>query len=265
LPKALSLPFLNELVPGGLPFGSNYVVEFDPDSFWYEASLTMTAQALRQDTRVEYHTFQHLPGDVRKYLSDQRLSVDKLELKGSFRIWDTYTRLTGLDLPAEPSVGGMRWEIQKPSFLSDLTEDMAKMLREGVPEGEKRWLHIDDDTSVLNRFVKEQEVINVWQTRIAPYVRARELISFHSLMRGLASEGFYKQFEASCDGIIDFKTEEEKREIERFARVRSLRGKNCDSRWRRLRLLDDGQVELNSRPVKENEIGIGGWLKGPKK
>jgi len=187
-----------------------------------------------------------------------------MEKQGVFRIWDTYTRLTGLNLPAEPQVGGMRFEIHKPSFLADLTEDMAVMLRDGVPEDEKRWLHIDDDTSVLNRFVSEQEVISIWQTRVAPYVRARELVSFHSLMHGVASDGFYKQFETSCDGIIDFRTLEEGGEIARYVRVRSLRSRTCDSRWRRLKMLRSGEVQTNQASPESGEVGIRRWLKGPK-
>ncbi len=260
----LHIPFFREMVPEGLPYGSNYVVEFDPDSFWYEASLTIASQALGQHARVEYHTFEHIPSDVRKNLSNHQLNVDLLERQGVFRVWDTYTRLTGLALPAEPQVGGMRWEIHKPTFLADLTEDMAVMLRDGVPENEKRWLHIDDDTSVLNRFVAEREVVNVWQTRIAPYVRARELVSFHSLMHGVASEGFYKQFETSCDGIIDFKAQEESGQVERLARVRSLRGRTCDSRWRRLRMLSNGEIKTSQRAATSDQVGIRGWLKGPK-
>jgi hypothetical protein len=66
--------------------------------------------------------------------------------------------------------------------------------------------------------------------------------------------------------VIDFKTEEDDGQLENYVRVRSLRGKSCDSRWRHLHLSENGGVILdNLSEGKKKEIGISGWLKGPKK
>ena len=40
------------MVPGGLSYGGHYVVEYDPDSPWYETSLTIAAEALIQGVRT---------------------------------------------------------------------------------------------------------------------------------------------------------------------------------------------------------------------
>jgi len=66
--------------------------------------------------------------------------------------------------------------------------------------------------------------------------------------------------------VIDFKTEENEGEQENFVRVRSIRGKSCDSRWKHLHLKSNGEVVLDKADEgKKKEIGISGWLKGPKK
>ena len=75
-------------------------------------------------------------------------------------------------------------------------------------------------------------------------VKARELILFHSVVTEIASNAFYKQFESLCDGIVDVKSEERQGEMQHYIRVRTLRGKLFDSRWRRLKLMDNGEVAL---------------------
>lgn len=113
-----------------------------------------------------------------------------------------------------------------------------------IPEAEKKRLHIDDNTSVLLQYNSEKEMIDLWRTRFIALSRARGDVMFHSLVGGVYSEAFYKQFESLCDGIIDFRSHEQGGQIEHEVRVRAMRGRTFDSRWRRLRLLTDGEVAL---------------------
>ena len=79
MPDTLALPILGEMAPGGLTYGKNYLVEFDPHSLWYEASLTIAADSARHGTRTDYHTFAHIPGDVKEAL--RRLGVNEKRLE----------------------------------------------------------------------------------------------------------------------------------------------------------------------------------------
>ncbi len=265
LSNSLILPILNEMVASGLRYGGHYLVEFEPDSLWYETSLTIAARALKNGVRTEYHTFQHVPSDVRESLSSLGLNLERLEQEGAFRVWDTFTYLTDLGLAPEAQAGASHtWEIYKPTFFADLTEEVASMVKAGVSENEKRWLHIDDNTSVLNRYLEESEIVNIWQTRLIPYARVREVVNLLSIAVGVASDQFYKQMESLCDGIIDFRTREESGQVEHYMRIRTLHGKTHDSRWRRLRLSDDGMVTVHPKPLKESQLGMRGWVKGPK-
>ena len=134
----------------------------------------------------------------------------------------------------------------------------------GVAEDEKQWLHIDDNTSVMCHYTDEKLMVDIWRTRIIPYARIRGLAMFHSVMMGIASDSFYKQFESLCDGIIEFRSSDEGGQVVHFARVRTLRGMSSDNRWRRLQLHNNGSVTIDPAS-KPRELGIGGWLKGPKK
>ena len=105
-------------------------------------------------------------------------------------------------------------------------------------------MHIDDNTLVLVRYNSEPAIIDFWRTRAIPISRTRELAFMHSLVTGTASDSFYKQFEALCDGTIELKTQDTAGEIEHLVRVRAMRGRPYDSRWHKLRLLDNGEVAL---------------------
>ncbi len=104
--------------------------------------------------------------------------------------------------------------------------------------------------------------MQAWRTRFLPWARVRELVLIMSVVSGGASEAFYKQCESIYDGIFDFISREEAGKIRHYARVRTMHGKPCDTRWRNLRLQDNGGVKLVTKSRKNEELGIRGWLKG---
>ncbi len=262
--NALTLSLLGEMVPGGFLYGGNYLVEFEPDSPWYEASLTIAANALKQGIRTEYHTFRHIPGEIRTALGRLGIDVAKKEEENLFRILDTYTLTIGLGEPENASKRGVHHQTKSFDVVK-WGSSIIELIKEGVSETEKRWLHLDDDTSVLNQYSDENTFIDTWRTKGIPYARARELVQFPSLLRGAVSEAVYAKFESFADGIIDFKSREEKGEIKHYARVRTVRNGVCDSKWKRLQVRDNGEVRLDTSPVNQETLGLSGWLKGPQR
>lgn len=242
---SISLPLLKEVLPNGLIYGANYFVEFESDSLWYETSLTLVAQALRNGVRTDYHTFSHVPADIRRGLEKLVLNLDELEKDDTFRIIDTYTVQSGLGTPEPLGKATPRKLVDTQSVkLIEWDKSAVGSFSEEVHETDRRRLHIDDNTSILLQYNMEQEFINHWRTISLPYVRRFDLAAVHSIVRGVFSEGFYRQFESFCDGIIDFKSEEESGELEHYLRIRLIRGMPHDSSWRRIRLLDNGEVAL---------------------
>ena len=263
----LRLAILEELVPGGVRYGASYLIEFAPDSPWFEASLTLAASALENGVRTEYHTYTHPPEEVRQSIQRFGLHPKNLEESDKLRILDTYDVMTGLAHAETPQ--GMKTKGREPlehqTFdINHWSERVVRIINEGVEDDEKRWLHIDDNTSVMCNYAAERAMIDVWRTRIIPYARMRGLAMFHSVMTGIASDSFYKQFESLCEGIIEFRSGDETGRVEHYARVRAIRGMHADSRWRRLKLHHDGSVAVDptEKPI---ELGFRGWLKGPRK
>jgi KaiC/GvpD/RAD55 family RecA-like ATPase len=119
-----------------------------------------------------------------------------------------------------------------------------KALKAGALETKKHGLHIDDNTLVLVRYNSEPAIVDFWRTRAITSSRLEENVAMYSMLTGVTSDSFRSQFESLHDGIIDFKTDEKGGEIEQYVRVRILRGKGINTRWRRISLLDKGEVTL---------------------
>ncbi|HEV2226093.1 MAG TPA: adenylate/guanylate cyclase domain-containing protein [Nitrososphaerales archaeon] len=243
--SSLDLPLLEPVLPRGLGFGKNYLVEFEPNSLWFETSLTLCAQALKMGLRVDYHTFTHVPGDIRSALEKFGLDLKALEGNDSFRIVDSYTIQTGIGEPERGPIPSYTADISSVN-IDDGTKADIKDAGEPVRESDKRRFHIDDDTSIMVQYNGEAKVVSHFRTQTVPFARRREMSSLHSVLRGVYSDSFYAQFESFCDGVIEFKAEDSAEGLVHSMRIRAMRGAPHDSSWRRIRLLDSGEVGLET-------------------
>ena len=117
-------------------------------------------------------------------------------------------------------------------------------MKAGIPEEEKDWIHLDDNSTIFLQYNDEASFLDIWRTVHLPGTRATRRAHFLAFAKGVASPTFYSKFEAICDGIIDVKSQEEGDKIENYIRIRVLRGKTFDSRWHRLEVMKNGEVRL---------------------
>lgn len=238
------------------------MVEFDPDSLWYEMSLTIAAQALRQGTKTEYHVFQHYPDEAMDSISKLGVDAGKLEREGLLSIWDSYSPTVQYEeekARTEREKGNV-WvsALNKPLDIKASKDRWVEAARAGgglpnFKEEEKGWLHIDDNTSIFLQYNDEETFVDAWRTGVLPFgIRARKTPHFLAFVKGVASASFYSKFEALCDGIIDLKAQEEGGQIENYIRVRTLRGITFDSHWHRIHLSSEGEVSLVAAPLEKS-------------
>jgi len=244
LSDTLAVPILRQLIPDGIDYGMGLLFEFEPDSIWYETSLTIAAQALREGAKTAYHTFRHAPCDIERWFAQLGLDGKKLKNDGLFELIDSYSAQIGLTQPEKLQNVTTDYAVIESLKLPDLSISYSQAMKSGVPDKEKRWLHIDDDTTVMTKYNSENAIIEFLRTRANPMAQATGEITLIALLKGVASDSFYRQREALSDGIIELKTEEEKGEIEQRLRVRLMRGKKFDSKWHTLKLQDNGEVTL---------------------
>jgi len=264
--RVVKVPLLSDLAPDGFFYGGHYIVEFTPDSLWYETSLTIAAMALKQGIKTEYHVFNHSPADALDALSSLGVDARKLEKGGLLSIWDAYTATVEFESKgntAEEQGKGRRggWgepvdrksDPSRPLNVEEGAKHWIKAGTEGFKDEEKGWLHIDDNTATFLQYNDEKTFVKFWRLGALPYgIRARECPHFLGFVKGLASDAFYTQFESVCDGIIDLKAQEEGGRVEQYIRIRMLRGKTFDSRWHRIQLASNGEVVFTGVPSEES-------------
>jgi len=230
------LELVEDLTQAPIPPGTNIIVEFDPASQWYNASLTIAAGWLRTGGSVSYIAHSQPPEDVRSQLRQLGLAVDDLEQKDRLWITDFYAA----------SVGQKSKERFAPESLrvADLSLWIAKdaMVESAAPE----FLVIADNSSVIDRFNDEKNWVELYLTRPIPMSKPRQITQLIGFMAGIHSNWAYKQLEAAVDGIIDFKVEEVARETRDFMRIRSMRKVRFDRRWHELKMSESSEVTLQA-------------------
>ena len=245
MPDTLALPILRQLVPDGIDYGASLLIEFESDSIWYETSLTIAAQALREGVKTAYHTFSHAPRDVERALARLGLDGRKLKNDGLFELIDSYSVQTGLAEAERLKNVTTEYAVIESLKLQDWSIRWSQAFKAGITDEAKRGMHIDDDTTVFTKYNTENALIEFARTRGLPITRSTESIWLSALLKGVASETLIGQFEAVNDGIVDLKAEEKEGEIEQKLRIRLMRGKKFDSKWHTLKLEDNGEVTLD--------------------
>jgi class 3 adenylate cyclase len=250
LSQDIHFEIFDKLASGAFRYGMTCVVEFDPNSLWHEISLAITVQALRHGVKVEYHVFQHTPEQIRSALKRMGVDLDKFESEASFRIMDSYTSTT----PLAGSTEGVREPLLsgKSPDIALWTKAIRDKMKDGFEEEEKRWLHIDDNETTLLQFSDEESILNGWRTTFVPMAKSRELLILHGLVVGIASESFYRKTETMADAVIDVRAREEGGRLENYIRLRSLRESKFDSRWHKIELTNEGEIDVEASDSEQS-------------
>lgn len=229
------IPLIEDLTKGPIPPGSNLLIEFDPASQWYNASITIAAGWLRSGVKVSYLAQTQPPDDVRHRLKKLGLNPESLEETDQLWITDMYTAgVIGLKSKEKFAVESLK--------VSDLSIWMGKEVLHEPPAPE--FLIIDDNASILDRFNDEKNWIELLLSRPIPMARTRRITQLTSIIAGIHSSWAYKQLEAAVDGIVDFKLDERNNEAVSSVRIRNMKNVGYDPRWRTLKINENFEVTL---------------------
>ncbi len=254
-PERFRIPLLDKLVPGGIRFGTVFMVEFDPHSQWLAVSTTMAAGYLRANGRVLYIAFARPVVAVRQRLEVLGLDVLAAEQARRLDIEDWHSAsLSGGRIESalrkseayEPTLGGTRVLSMK---IHDLSVAYLKGQKEGWQDDvSETWpagaLSIGESVSELLRFNEETPVVEFLVSRVFPHEREAGRITMGGFVRGIHSESFYRRIEAACDGLIEVRVMEREDMVKNLVRVTSLKGQPHDTRWHEIEIKPNGEAVL---------------------
>jgi len=230
------IPLIDDLTSAQVPPGSNILVEYDPSSHWYAASISIAAGWLKQGGSVSYNTLAQPPSNVRNAL--KRIGVDPAPLEAEptppnerLRIWDWYTQTLGMKSTEK---------LISPLKAADLSIMFSREQFKLKPDPLR--LRITDDWSTFARFNDEKTMVEFTLTRAHPLATMIKATGIAGLMKGVHSDWVYSRLEAANDGIVDVKVEELGGEIKNLLRIRTMRNVSFDSRWHVLKI--DGNFDV---------------------
>jgi KaiC/GvpD/RAD55 family RecA-like ATPase len=228
------IPLIDDLTDSQIPPGSNILVEFDPASQWYNASLSIAAGWLRTGGRMGYYAVSKPPDSVRSQLGRFGIDVGTLEAEESLAIYDMYTCQLGQKSKEKIALESLK--------VSDLSIWLSRALKLAAPDPNLLW--IVDSFSPITRFNDEKSFIEWVLTRVIPYAPMEKSIGIWGVLRGVHSDWVYKQLEASPDAVVDFKLEETSEDTKDLIRIRSMRNIHFDRKWHSLRMNDNFEITL---------------------
>jgi KaiC/GvpD/RAD55 family RecA-like ATPase len=220
------IALIEDLTTEAVPDGSNLLVEFDPTSQWYNASISIMAEWIRTGGKVAYNAAGQRPEKVRLRLGRLGLDCGQLERMGTLRLFDWYTTTLG-QKSNEPFY-------QDSLKVADMSIQFAKQQVPGPPIPE--FLGIMDNASVQARFNDERAWIEFALTRAIPASYTRKSTTIDGVLNGVHSEWAYKQLEAAYDGVIDLRLVEDGKSTKDLFRIRSMRDISHDRDWHELKI-----------------------------
>jgi len=112
------IALIEDLTSEPIEPGSQLVVEYDPASQWYNASLTIAAEWLKTGGTVRYCTFTQPCDVIRSKFIRFGLDVKEMEKSGSLMIYDLYSATLGKKSNEKAGVDSLKaadWERSIPS------------------------------------------------------------------------------------------------------------------------------------------------------
>jgi len=239
----MRISLIEDLLRAPLQPGKSILVEYDPTSAWYQASITVAAEWLRKGGTVTYGVASQPPNNFRSQLKQLGVDVARYEADDKLRVFDWYTATLGRKSNEKYAFYSL-----KAADLSVLHSKYMMASEDSVdsvhPSPSPAWLRILDDISCLSRFNEEKSWVEFVRTRLIPISSIWTSTGIGGIIKGVHSEWAYKNLEAAADGVIDIKLDESSEEARSMMRIRSMRNVGFDARWYPLRIAETSEVSL---------------------
>ncbi len=231
----MRLPLIEDLTTVSVPAGSSIMVEYDPTSLWYAASMTIAGEWLRTGGLVTYHVAGQPRENVRAQLAKLGVDASQLERHNKLMIYDWYTATLGRKSEEQYVFDSLK--------VADQSIIWAKTEAAGLLTPDR--LRILDNASCLDRFNDERAWVEFVLTRIVPRAQKFRSTFILGLLKGAHSDRAYKNLEAAHDAVVDFRLDDASDPPRNLIRIRSFRNIGFDGRWHPLKTGENSEVTLD--------------------
>ena len=228
------IPLIEDLMMDPVPAGSVLMVEFDPTSLWYAASVTIAAGWLKTGGIVTYSVNGQTPDSIRAQFRRLGFDVETLEKDERLVIFDGYTITLGRRSKEKYAAQSLK--------AGDLSITYSREVMQAGPVPEL--LTIVDTVSSLARFNDDRAWVEFLLTRGIPSASLTKSTTIAGIIQGLHPDSVYKQLEAAVDGVVDFKLDEATNPPTNLMRIKSVRNIGFDGRWHQLKKGENSEVIL---------------------
>jgi len=233
--RKMTLPnFLGPLIKEGFPRGSSISLIGPPG-----IGKTIFCENLAQDFlgnggNCLYVTLDRAPDDVRNDFQELRTNLSEKECKKRLVFVDGFSWLIGKSQ-----------EDYRVENLANLTE-LSIRIASAAYDLASPILLIFDSVSPLAVYNPENVVVKFLQLLLAR-IKDWKGIGVYVVQEGVHSEEFCNTLGYLVDGIFDMKMKEEKGEIKRYFRIRSLKFMSHETKWIPFVIQADRKFKLKHR------------------
>lgn len=241
------IELIEDLTVGPIPTGSNLLVEYGPDSQWYNAHATIAARWLSTGGRISYHIAAQPREKVRTQLKRLGLeNVEQLEEPSrdpTLALHDWYSASLGPNVPDDEfTMNSLK--VAELSIAWSKGEKVAEQRGSLSSSSLPTTLRLIDNVSCLARFNEEKAWVEFVLSRLIPKASKWNQVSIIGLIKGAHNDWVYKTLEGAVDGIVDFKLEEVDDETRDLMRIRTMRNVGFDRKWHQLKIAVNSEVTL---------------------
>jgi hypothetical protein len=222
---SVRIPVLAEMIPGGVPYRTAFIIEYDSDSSYYQILESTVHDLLSAGQVVSFYDYTRFPDQIRQDLRALGSNIDELEAHGRFHLYDGYSATLGVKSKEKLTFESLK--------VADLSLSFLKMTKDTNPI--RKDVGFSDNGTISLRYNDERAFLDFYATRVIPRIKLHDRISLSGFVRGVHSAAFYKSMEDVCDGVIDVAFDDSEGTPRTKLRVRAFKAGQFDGTWRRVK------------------------------
>jgi KaiC/GvpD/RAD55 family RecA-like ATPase len=227
--RRIKVPILSELL-GEVPFGRAILVLYDPDSQSTDLFVNISAEYLRAGGDVLHFAASEPVRELRQRFERLGLNIREYEAKDSVVLFDSYSAQAG-------AKSAERYQAETAN-LNELSIAMGQSAPQWPPGSLIVWESLSqiafNQENVFAKF--SRKAIGIW--------RSQGTIMLAGFATDLHPPSFYQEMKMISDALVEIKLVEDEGEIIDTIRVRSFKGRNADTRARRIVFDDNMKATL---------------------